>query len=132
LDRLLITNQGFIDCSRRVMWTKLQSRINCSIPGLEFFERNGSTLNRCKTQQEGDATRQELYNLAYDFQGDTVKYGCPLPCRRRRHSVSLLYYHNTSWIEVEPETMLNFGFQVSISPIPYKQILCIKSYENRF
>ena len=97
-ENFISDNFGFIECSRRAIWSRLEPNISCTIPGLEHFQN--STLEPCLTKEEGHQTRQTFYNLAYDFQSGPWKYGCPLPCERLKFSTTLQYYHNTSWIEV--------------------------------
>ena len=98
-------NVGFVECSRRSIWSRLEPNISCTIPGLEYFQN--STLKPCLTKEEGHRTRQTFYNLAYDFQEGPWKYGCPLPCERLKFSSTLQYYHNTSWIEVNQISILH-------------------------
>ena len=102
-------NLGFIDCSKTQIWTLLEQRITCTIPGLEFFKN--SSLKSCQTLEEAKVTRAHFRDLTYDFQYGPSKYGCPLPCERRKDQVTLQYYHNTSWVSEETEEVEKMGFQ---------------------
>ena len=81
-----------------------------NLSGLEYFEDENTTMPRCQTFQEANAVRQLYYSLAYAFQEAPWKYNCPLPCQRTKYVSTLQYYHSTSWIEVDPDVMKNFGF----------------------
>ena len=56
-------------------------------------------------------TRAQFRDLTYDFQYGPSKYGCPLPCERRKDQITLQYYHNTSWVSEETEEVEKMGFQ---------------------
>ena len=102
-------NNGFIQCSKTQIWSILQQRINCTIPGLEFFKN--SSLQDCQTLEEAKVTGNHFRNLTYDFQYGPSKFGCPLPCQRRKDDISLQYYHNTSWVSADAKEIEEMGFQ---------------------
>ena len=92
---------SFIGCCKQQIWSNLKKNISCSLAGFENLMDNPDELPVCRNRSQGIDTFVEFINLVKKFVGQTLNYGCPLPCRQTTYGLNLNYFHKNSWIDTE-------------------------------
>jgi hypothetical protein len=95
-------NSEFIECVKKVYWSEISNRINCSVPGLEIMMPINVTLAYCNNK----ADAQQIVNLidsSESITSEILRCQCPLPCIKRSFSAKFKYFHKNSNFDIKEE-----------------------------
>ena len=89
-------NPEFVDCCITNLWFNLQSRVNCSVPGLSAIFQSAaanSNIVECTDLSAASNTRKQTILELFKLWASPTAYGCLIPCNTISYSFNLLYYH---------------------------------------
>ena len=87
----------FVECSKKALWSKLKTRINCSIPIFDAISEAAKTYFReCPTKDDAKMMENSFSELFEEFRDRPESFGCPLPCTRISYDIDTSYYHENS------------------------------------
>jgi hypothetical protein len=109
-------NTEFVDCSIKNLWLKLQSKVECTVPGLSAIFKSkvlNNTIGECtNTAVALEAITNTIIEL-YLLWATPSDYGCPIPCTTIGYTFDLIYYHSSipviDYLDIEEES---FGLNV--------------------
>ncbi len=84
---------GFIDCCKNTVWSKLIHSVNCSIASFDQISENKPALKECENPEIAKEAQEMYYNLMTKLAKEPHLNGCPLPCKRVTYDLDVTYYH---------------------------------------
>ncbi len=78
---------------------------------MEEFQKDDEEFESCKSRSTATTTYTIFKEVTYHFLAYPDTFGCPFPCVQMRYEISLKYFHETSWPDInKPDNFSNTFF----------------------